>query len=69
MMSTQYMGVYTTIKTGVFENLDRILDYCFFLNSRAVAEDENSYYGTGDETQRKEADWAHDNNSNFDPDD
>ena len=41
----------------------------FSFNSRAVAEDENSYYGADDETQRKEADWAQDNNSNFDPDD
>ena len=41
----------------------------FSFNFRAVAEDENCYYGANDETQRKEADWAHDNNSNFDPDD
>ena len=68
-MLTQYMGLYTTIKTGVFENLDKNYKSMLFLNSRAVAEDENSYYGADDETQRKEADWAHDNNSNFDPDD
>ena len=71
MMSTQSMGLYTTIKTGAFENLNRILDILMFFlkNSRAVAEDENCYYGADDETQRKEADWAQDNNSNFDPDD
>ena len=38
---------------------------------RVYAVDENVYYvrNADYERQGKEADWAHDNNSNFDPDD